>query len=115
MALFVIGDENDTCGIAAFVFCRKRLWGVCNTPLHGDGNGTRRVAAFVFYRKRLWGVCNTPLHGDENGTRQSAYIILSPTNPSCLFATSSFGVERDVCGVAGGLLGWKILNGGNVI
>ena len=63
----------------------------------------------------LWGVCNTPLHGDENGTCRSAYIILSPTNPSCLFATPSFGIERDVCGVAGGLLGRKILNDGNVV
>ena len=53
--------------------------------------------------------------GDENGTRGVAAFMIGPTNPSCLFATPSFGIERDVCGVAGGLLGRKILNDGNVI
>ena len=56
-----------------------------------------------------------PLHGDENGTRRIAAFMIGRKNVTCRVATSSFGIERDVCGVAGGLLERKILNGGNVI
>ena len=53
--------------------------------------------------------------GDENGTRGIAAFMIRRKNVTCRVATSSFGLERGLCGVAGGLLGRKILNGGNVI
>ena len=53
--------------------------------------------------------------GDENGTRGIAAFMIGRKNVTCRVATSSFGIGRDVCGVAGGLLGRKILNDGNVI
>ena len=50
------------------IFCpfglwRGRLWGVCNTPLHGYSKKWRFFYSSDPWRGRLWGVCNTPLHG----------------------------------------------------
>ena len=53
--------------------------------------------------------------GCENGTRRIAAFMIGRKNVTCRVATPSFGLERDVRGVAGGLLGRKILNDGNVI
>ena len=75
----------------------------------------RGVAVSVFYRKRSWGVCNTPLHGHKNGMRRIAAFVIERKNVTRRVATSSFGIGRALCGVAGGLLGWKILNDGDVI
>ena len=44
-----------------FVSFRKRLVGVCDTPLPGYTNTMRLCMAFVSFRKRLAGVCDTPL------------------------------------------------------
>ena len=41
----------------AFASCRKRLVGVCDTPLHGYTKDIRFCMAFVSSRKRLVGVC----------------------------------------------------------
>ena len=53
--------------------------------------------------------------GDENGTRGVAAFVIGRKNVTCRVATPSFGIERALCGVAGGLLGRKILNDGDVI
>ena len=41
--------------------------------------------------------------------------MIGRKNVTCRIATPSFGIGRALCEVAGGLLGWKILNDGNVI
>ena len=50
MRWFVLSDPS-----------RDRLWGVCNTPLHGYENTMRWFVLFDPFRDRLWGVYNTPL------------------------------------------------------
>ena len=50
MRWFVLSDPS-----------RDRLWGVCNTPLHGYENTMRWFALSDPYRNRLLGVCNTHL------------------------------------------------------
>ena len=54
---------------AAFVSSRKRLVGVCDTPLPGYTNTMRLCMTFVFSRKRLVGVCDMPLPGYTNAMR----------------------------------------------
>ena len=50
-----------------FVSSRKRLVGVCDTPLHGYTNTMRFCMAFVSGRKRLAGVffCALPYRQEE--------------------------------------------------
>ena len=52
---------------AAFVSFRKRLVGVCDTPLPGYTNTMRFFIAFVSCRKRLAGVffCALPYRQEE--------------------------------------------------
>ena len=85
-----------------------RLWGVCNTPLHGDENGTRgmslsvpdyvkRSCGFARIRPvpgRLWGVCCCALHGGMKCSCGFTASVSGYMKWSCLSASPSFSGDK---------------------